>query len=132
MTTPPEPSDALGSLVDSAVLEELLSLDDGGTGLLSEMVGLFQEDGPMRITQMREACERGDAHGAGEAAHALKGAAGTLGAVRLRALAGEAERLAKANDLAAVLGLVPAMEESYPQFLAALEGFIQSRSEPPP
>ena len=128
MTAVPDANDHREDILDLPTLEELLSLDDGATGLLLEMAGLFREDGPQRIAQLKAACEAGDTHAAGEAAHALKGAAGTLGAVELRALAGEAERLARQTEIPAILALIPALEASYPRFIAALDGFIQARS----
>ena len=115
-------------ILDIATLEELLGLDDGATGLLLEMAGLFREDGPQRIDQLKEASLSGDTHSAGEAAHALKGAAGTLGAVEVRALAGDAERFARQKEIPAILALMPALEASYPRFMEALEAFIQERS----
>ena len=128
MTANPDPSNGREEILDLATLEELLSLDDGATGLLLEMIGLFQEDGPQRLAQLKEACEAGDTQAAGEAAHALKGAAGTLGAVELRAIAGEAERLARLKEIPAILALIPNLESSYPRFLAALDGFVQERT----
>lgn len=127
MTATPDAPRSRDEILELATLEELLSLDDGATGLLAEMAGLFREDGPMRLTQLKEACEAGDPHSAGEAAHALKGAAGTLGAIELRAIAGEAERLARQKDLAAILALIPSLEQSYPRFVGAIDAFIQER-----
>lgn len=128
MNDAPESSAPREEILDMATLEELLNLDDGATGLVMEMAGLFQEDGPLRITQLKEACAAGDHQAAGESAHALKGAAGTLGAVRLRALAGEAERLARQNDLPAIQRLIPSLEASYPVFMEALQAFIREKS----
>ena len=128
MTEVPDSSTHRDEILDLATLEELLSLDDGATGLVTEMSGLFQEDGPLRITQLKEACEKEDPHAAGESAHALKGAAGTLGAVRLRTAAGEAERLARQKDLPAIQLLIPDLEASYPEFMEALQAFIRAKS----
>lgn len=128
MTAAPESSVPRDEILDLATMEELLSLDDGATGLVAEMAGLFQEDGPLRIAQLKEACETGDHQAAGESAHALKGAAGTLGAVRLRNVAGEAERLARQQDLPGIQQLIPALEASYPIFIETLEAFIRERS----
>lgn len=115
-------------ILDLPTLQELLGLDDGATGLIEEMTGLFREDGPMRLAQLNAACLASDAQAAGESAHALKGAAGTLGAVRLRALAGEAERFARQNDMAGIQAILPALEASYPVFLNELEAFIREQS----
>lgn len=128
MTAAPDAPFSREEILDLPTLEELLSLDDGATGLLMEMSGLFREDGPQRIQQLKEACGADDAHSAGESAHALKGAAGTLGSVELRALAGEAERQARQKDLPAIQALIPPLEAAYTRFLDALEGFIKERS----
>lgn len=128
MAETPDSSTPRDQILDMATLEELLNLDDGATGLVVEMAGLFREDGPLRISQLKEACAALDQHSAGEAAHALKGAAGTLGAVRLRAIAGEAERLARQNEMGAILELMAPLEASYPEFMDALEAFIQERA----
>ena len=73
--------DPMPDLLDLAVMEQLLSLDDGELGLLKEMVGLFKEDTPDRIQALEATLASGDLNDLADVAHAVKGAAG---AARLR------------------------------------------------
>jgi HPt (histidine-containing phosphotransfer) domain-containing protein len=69
---------------------EALERVEGDVDLLRELVGLFLEDVPARIAEIRDAIERRDAGGLRSGAHSLKGAAANLSA---RAVSEAAQRL---------------------------------------
>jgi len=58
-----------------------------------------------RVDQIAQRIHQGDARAMAESAHALKGAAGTITAEPLRALAAEIEAAGKAGDLTQVVSL---------------------------
>jgi HPt (histidine-containing phosphotransfer) domain-containing protein len=124
------PSDAVPfeGILDPATLRQLLDLDDGELGLLQEMSQLFKEDMPPRLVAMEAAIQAGNLMEMGDVAHAVKGAASTMGAPRVRALALALETLGrtgkgdeKAEDLLARLNV------EYAQAQAALDAFIASK-----
>ena len=109
-------------LLDSVTLHNLVELDDGGYGLLAEMIDIFREDTPHRIQDILAASAAEDAEALSRAAHALKGGAGALGARALRFLAADLEALGlsavPATDLPARL------ETCFQESLAALEAYL--------
>lgn len=86
-------------LLDEAQLQQLLDLDDGKATLLREMATLFRAETPRRLVAIREGMEAGSASAVMEAAHALKGASGLMGAQIVFALARELEMKAKTGEL---------------------------------
>ncbi|MBL0211199.1 MAG: Hpt domain-containing protein [Holophagaceae bacterium] len=86
-------------LLDESKLQQLLDLDEGNTLLLGEMAALFKAETPRRLAAIRTGLETGNASVVMEAAHALKGASGLMGAQIVFALARELEMKAKAGDL---------------------------------
>lgn len=89
-----------GPTLDEAVLERLRALnEDGEPGLVDEVFGLFLDDAPPRVDEIVSAVAAGDADQTARAAHALKGAAGNIGAGRVQAVAHRIEAAAKGGDL---------------------------------
>jgi len=71
----------------------------GDKDLFAELIGMFVEDYPTRLRDIGAALESGDAETVERAAHTLKGAAANLGAVEVRELALEIEKLGKKGEL---------------------------------
>ena len=66
----------------------LLARNTGGDAqLLAELVELFLREGPRLVAEARAALAAGDATGVAAAAHTLKGAAGSLGGLRVSSAA---------------------------------------------
>lgn len=86
-------------LLDEAQLQQLLDLDEGKVTLLGEMVALFKTETPQRLKAIQEGIEAGSASAVREAAHALKGASGLMGAQLVFALARDLEMKAKTGGL---------------------------------
>jgi HPt (histidine-containing phosphotransfer) domain-containing protein len=119
------PSRPIASCLDGATLRQLLDLDDGQTGLLIELFGLFKDDSPERIENLKRSMAAGDASATSELAHAMKGAAGTIGASRMRALAQDIEKAGKAGRVdAETLQWLAELEAAYAEACAALDAFI--------
>jgi CheY-like chemotaxis protein len=76
-----------------------LEVTQGNVQLLQELVGIFLEDLPAQRAALEAAVRAGEAEPLGEHAHALKGAAGSVGATRTRQLAARLEQLARDDQL---------------------------------
>lgn len=115
-------------ILDPGTLKQLLDLDDGALGLLTEMCQLFVEDMPPRMTAMEAALQAGNLGEMGDVAHAVKGAASTMGAPRVRALALALEtlgRTGKGDEKPEVL--LEKLRIEYAQAEAALKAFITAK-----
>ena len=123
-----DPQEPFGENLDLSVMDQLLNLDDGALGLLKEMLGLFKTDTPDRIRAIEATLASGDLADMADLAHAIKGAAGTMGAPRLRAIAAELEGAGRkgAFGIDSAL-LLEQLKETYADAVVALEGFIAQR-----
>jgi HPt (histidine-containing phosphotransfer) domain-containing protein len=65
---------------------------------LGELVALFVEEMPERISRLQQALTKGDREDLYHAAHQLKGAAGSYGFGQLTPLAAAVERAARDNE----------------------------------
>ncbi len=88
-------------LLDESQLQQLLDLDDGKATLLREMAALFRAETPRRLGAIQEGINAENATAVTEAAHALKGASGLMGAQLVFTLARDLEIKAKAGNLPA-------------------------------
>jgi HPt (histidine-containing phosphotransfer) domain-containing protein len=119
---PQEPS---AENLDLSVMEQLLNLDDGELGLLKEMLDLFTADTPDRIQAIEATLASGDLNDMADVAHAIKGAAGTMGAPRLRAIAAELEGAGRHGSFSIDASLLlEQLKETYADAVVALEAFI--------
>jgi HPt (histidine-containing phosphotransfer) domain-containing protein len=90
--------------VDQAVIAEVLESTGGDREFLGELIGTYLDDVPRQLAALREAASAGSADGVARAAHALKGASASLGAVglaersRVLELAARAGRIDDAGD----------------------------------
>jgi HPt (histidine-containing phosphotransfer) domain-containing protein len=89
------------------------------------MVDLFFENGRERVAGVRDGLASGDLELAGRSAHSLKSSAATLGAARVRAVAGRIEDLLEQGDAPAATAL---FEELNRRFEEALEALGSMRS----
>jgi len=128
--TPMDPSSlALGEVLDADTLQQLIDLDDGSLGLLQEMYEIFRDDTPSRLEALEAAVKAENREEMGDVAHAIKGAAATIGAPRVRALALALETAGRKGALEAEPArLVAGLRDEFQQALRALEGFISSRN----
>jgi two-component system, sensor histidine kinase and response regulator len=87
---------AVAPIVDDVVVKRLLALRDAvakpGEDVLGDLLRLFARDSETRLAMMRAALADGDADMRKNAAHALKGAAGNVGAKRVAVIAAHVEK----------------------------------------
>ncbi|NML43941.1 response regulator [Ramlibacter sp. G-1-2-2] len=98
LAAPPAPAAAAvpeAALVDFARLEEFREFDDEELTMTKEVIALFLQDTPVRLDAIDAALAAHDAGALATAAHALKGAAGNVGATALHVASGELEAQAK-------------------------------------
>jgi signal transduction histidine kinase/HPt (histidine-containing phosphotransfer) domain-containing protein len=87
----------------------------------SQIVAGFLSEAPLQLCRLRERLEEGDAPGARLQAHALKGAAATISAGALCAVARESEQAAKAGELLRATALMPRLNEQLERLSATLK-----------
>jgi len=80
-------------------IEAALNHVEGDRDLLAEIVAMFRDSCPEQMAQMQDAIKQGDADALQRAAHKLKGAASSIGAMGVRASALELEHIARNNKL---------------------------------
>lgn len=106
-------------VVDAAALERLSRI--GGQEFLIEMVELFLEHAPQRLTTANEAYAAGDLKTVYRTAHSLKSTAANIGAARLQSLAAELEERAAAGDAAAAGPMLEELNRRYERVRPELE-----------
>ena len=99
--------------------ESLLAELGGDQGILEEVMAAFREDAPRRVEAIARAMATGDHGLVREEAHALKGAAGSLRAGRLRQTALELELAAR--DSAPHPELAQKLEKDFRAVMAVIQ-----------
>lgn len=95
--------------LDPAVLEALRQLTiEGEPDALREVLELFRTEAAARLEAVSAAVAAADAAAVQRAAHAFKGAAGTIGAARLQAACRRLEELGRSGTLT---GAAAALED---------------------
>lgn len=112
--------------VDATSLDRdaLLNRVSHDVELLRELAGLFKEDAPRLLTEIREAIGNGDANRIERAAHSLKGTAGNFGAYQTAAAAGRIEVFGKNGDVRSAAAALPRLEETLNHFQPALDQLL--------
>jgi len=113
-------------VLDHSLLDELVEISPrGGMELVRELIGLFFGDAPARLDGMRCGISAGDPRQLMQAAHAMKGGAGTIGAARVMGLCARLEQLGKEGTLRGATPLVDALELELPRLEQALEARVE-------
>jgi CheY-like chemotaxis protein len=97
-------------------------------GLLRDLAGMFEVEGPKMLAQVRAAVAANDAAQLKRAAHTLKGAVGTFGARSTFEAALRLEMMGRDGDLAGAAGAAQALEQAVARLQQALAEF--ARAEP--
>ena len=100
-------------IFDRAALSDRLM---GNEDLIREVVSIFLDDTPRRIKTLREQMTKGDAVGVGQQAHAIKGAAASIGGEALREIAFEMEKAGREKDLEKLVAMMPELEKGFEEF----------------
>ncbi|MFO0864755.1 MAG: PAS domain S-box protein [Gemmataceae bacterium] len=101
--------------------ESALARLDGDEAFFAELTRLFLEDAPELLRSMTSAVEAGDGDGLRRAAHAMKSAAGYLGAASVVAAAGTLESLASRGELDLARDRLQELHHQYGRLLVALK-----------
>ncbi|MFO7867206.1 MAG: response regulator [Candidatus Aminicenantes bacterium] len=104
-----EPPENLPVFDRKALMTRLMGDED----LSRKVIADFLEDMPKRILALKQHLDQGDAESAGFQAHAIKGAAATVGGMALSAVASSMEEAGKAGRLEEIVSLVPEMERQF-------------------
>lgn len=110
-------------LMDFSRLQEFKDYDDEALSMTREVVALFLADAPARLQALQDALAGGDAQALGKAAHALKGAAGNVGARALQQLAHRLEADAQAGMPADAQGRLEQARVVWEKTRSALSGW---------
>lgn len=114
-------------VLDASALDAIRALDDdGGDGLLREILAAYFASCPGLLAQMDEGFAASGADKVRIATHTLKSSSANLGAQRLADICKEAESAARAGDLSTALGLAPLIKQVYSQTCEALTRAIAS------
>jgi CheY-like chemotaxis protein len=97
---------------------------DGDAALIVELIGLFREDAPRLVADVREAIAAGDARALHAAAHTLKGSARALGGNRAALVAVELEALGRAGSLEGAAALSDALTAEMTLLMAELTAVV--------
>jgi signal transduction histidine kinase/CheY-like chemotaxis protein len=107
--------------LDEAVLAELREYQKPGEpDFVTELIGIFKGDLTNRLSQMRAGLQAGDAKRVCQAAHALKGGSGELGAGKLREICGQLESSTAHGSLEAGASIMQGLEAEAERVLIAL------------
>lgn len=104
--------------------EILLARVDGDWTLLRELVGLFLEECPRRIGEIRAALARHDASGLAAAAHGLKGTLSYFGVGAATDAVRRLERMGRDGDLRDAEAACAALEQALAHLTPALDALI--------
>lgn len=109
-------------VLDLTVIDGLRELGgDEDPQLLFELIELFLEDAPARLSEMELALAARDLEGMRRASHTLKSSSANMGAVLFTRLCQDLESAARENDAQTFRALHATSRAAYNEFEAALE-----------
>ena len=107
--------------LDGFMIEDLRTYREG---LFASMLGLFEDQAPMRIDAIRAAFEASDIDHLKHQAHELAGGAAYVGAASLACHARAIETFAKNRELEEAAPLVATLEQHVERTIVALRTFV--------
>ena len=112
-------------VIDPEAIANLRALSpDDGDEFLREILGIFMEDTPRRITELHASRSSGDIETFTRAAHSIKGSTSNVGASELRAVAEQLENKSRQQGLNDVEALVAELEATFLRAQAELRKII--------
>ncbi len=101
-------------ILDSEAIANLRALSpDDSDAFLKEILGIYLEDTPARIAELRASRDRSDVVSFMRAAHSVKGSSSNVGAGELRAAAEKLELHAKERGIAGSEALLAEVEAAF-------------------
>lgn len=101
------------SVLDAAQVADLLALDKGQGTFFARFVNVFLSGAEDKIVRLRGHAESADAAAVADAAHALRGASGNVGAVRLADLCSRVEDAGKQQNMHAARELIALLDTEF-------------------
>lgn len=112
--------------LDPSVIETLRLLNEPGQpDVVHEVLGLFLSDATTRVEAIIAAFDARDAATLQRAAHTMKGAAATIGALRLQHACRRVEDAAKQNDLTAAATAIADVQREHQEVANAIRALIR-------
>jgi CheY-like chemotaxis protein len=108
--------------------ELLLKRIDGDTRLLSKLLLAFLGDLPRKLERLEARLADADAAGATMEAHGIQGAAGTIAAAPVRAIALEIESFCRSGDIAPARESFAALRTEFDVLKAALNEYLMGNT----
>ena len=116
------------AVIDPQAIENLRALNPGDNDeFLREIVGIFLEDTPQRITELDHSLKTGDVPKFTRAAHSIKGSSANLGAMALRFVAEKLEHESRTNGLGEAAPLVESVKLEFARAQAELGKLVPPR-----
>jgi HPt (histidine-containing phosphotransfer) domain-containing protein len=104
-------------IINPEAIAALRDLNPGDNDVfLMEIIGIYVEDTPMRLTELKKSLAAGETALFTRAAHTIKGSSANLGAI---AVAGVAETLENKSRTAGLGGLAPLVAQCESEFARA-------------
>lgn len=115
-------------LLDLSMLDTLSDLGNRrGKDLLGQLFGLYLQQGPEGIANMRSAFAEGRASEIKSVAHSLKGSYRSLGTPKLATISKQLEDKGAADDLSGCDTLLDQLERAFDETTTALRDFLVAR-----
>lgn len=112
-------------IIDPEAIENLRALTpEDPESFLREIIGIFLDDTPARIDELRQGLANGDQAQFTRAAHSIKGSSSNLGAGELREISSDLEQRAKQHGVAGLEPRVTDLENAFAAAKVALEKLI--------
>lgn len=110
-----------GPVLDTAVIDGLRELGgDEDPGLVLELIEMFLDDAPSRLSEMMKGLEVGDLELMTRSVHTLKSSAANMGAMLLSSICKEMEAAAREQDVARYAAMTEACRQAYDRSASAL------------
>jgi len=111
-------------VLDQSALSSLERLE---LDVVADVVIPFRQESALRLTAVDDAVARGDSDAVRRLAHALKGDAMIIGALEMRALCAELERLGRQGRTADAADVLRSLHVAYDSLGTALDALGQRR-----
>ena len=120
----------VGDALDKATIDYLKSLRRGdGPSVLERAVGMYLENAPTVLDELRRAIAGGDASAVWRIAHSLKSSSASLGAKQLAQHIGDMEGRARQNDLVEADSRLVRIETEFQKASSALRKTLREEKE---
>ena len=125
-----EPPAEVGDALDKTTIDYLKSLRRGdGPSVLERAVGMYLENAPTVLEELRRAVAGGDASAVWKIAHSLKSSSASLGAKQLAQHIGDMEGRARQNDLVEADSRLVRIQTEFQKVSSALRETLREEKE---